>query len=157
MPISLLLGSTPPPPTKMLDLGASLQRRILKHGRWYFFYYKNNAIRPSWTLKHTEVWDETKYWFQGKRLTVAFVFVFSSPFLFLFFSFFAFKMAAPIFLFLLKKNDCYLGGYTETGAHQMLIVVSMATRTIEYNLKISLSLSLHKIRWLDFRRSWLKL
>ena len=96
--------SPPPPPTKVLDLGASLQRRILEHGRWYFFYYKNNAIRPSWTLKHTEVWDETKNWFQGKRLTVAFVFVCSSPFLFLFFSFFAFKMAAPIFLFLLKKK-----------------------------------------------------
>ena len=31
-----------------------------------------------------------------------------------------------------------------------VFVVSMATRTIEYNLKISLLLSLHKIRSLDF-------
>ena len=31
-----------------------------------------------------------------------------------------------------------------------VFVVSMATRTIEYNIKISLLLSLHKIRSLDF-------
>ena len=83
---------------KVLDLEASLQRRILQHGRWYFFY-KNNAIPPSWTLNLTDSWGESKTdQFQGRSWRLLLLFFLSLL------CFFAFKMAAPIFLFPLRKR-----------------------------------------------------
>ena len=82
---------------KVLDLEASLQRRILQHGRWYFFY-KNNAIPPSWTLNLTDSWGESKLISFKGEVDGCCCFFLSLL------CFFAFKMAAPIFLFPLRKR-----------------------------------------------------
>ena len=62
------------------------------------FFYKNNAIPPSWTLNLTDSWGESKTdQFQGRSWRLLLLFSF-------FALLFAFKMAAPIFLFPLRKR-----------------------------------------------------